>query len=161
MRKYSLSEYVQLVESSNTKGGLKALMARRKLKEATYESSSKDSYSKEFETLYLEDVRKCGYKTTIFIGMESDYIGTPGFQEWAEKLWWNECYSEFRFVRNFDWSFKSPERMIVFSNYNHKESQLAERRCALIIMQSRIEKSISKEFNVELFSSDRLRIELK
>ena len=162
MKTYSLSEYVQLVESSNTKGGLKAIMARRKLKEATYESSSKDSYSKEFETLYLEDVRKCGYKTSVFIGLESDLFGTKPFQEWAEKIWRYECYSEFLFVRNFDWSFRLPEEpMIVSANYNHKNAQLAEHRRALNVMQYYIEKHLTNAFSIELFCSDMLKVELK
>lgn len=160
MKKYSLTEYVRLIAASNTKG-LKALMARKRLKNATYESRQHDSYTKEFETLYLEDVRKCGYKTTIFIGLESDLFATKPFQEWAEKLWWDTCYDQLRFVRNFDWSFKMPERMIVFSNYNHKDSQLSERRRALTIMQSRIEKHIGDEFSVEMFTSNMLRVELK
>lgn len=160
MKKYSLAEYVQLIESSNAKG-LKALMARRKLKKVPYENRQHDSYAKEFENLYLEDVRKCGYKTTIFIGLESDLFATKPFQEWAEKLWRDTCYYQRRFVRNFDWSFKMPEQMIVFSNYNHKDSQLSERRRALTIMQSCIEEHIGKNFCVELFCSDMLKVSLK
>lgn len=159
MKTYSLAEFVQLVESSNAKG-FKAFMARRKLKEATYKSS-KDSYSKEFEKLYLEDVLKRGYKTTVYIGLDYDSYGTPGFQEWAEKLWSNTCSSEFHYVWNFDWTFKMPEHMIVFCNYNHRESSLAERSRAHRIMQARIEEQIGKEFNVELFTSDTLKVTLK
>lgn len=160
MKNISLKKYVKLVEASNTKG-MKAFVARKKLKKSTYENAESDKYLREFIRMYLQDVHEQGYQTTVFIGLDSDLFATKPFQEWAEKLWRDTCYYQRRFVRNFDWSFKMPEQMIVFSNYNHKESQLAERRCALRIMQSCIEKSISKEFNVELFSSDMLRIELK
>lgn len=160
--KCTLKEYVQLVESSNNKG-IKALMAKRKLKNIRYDADAEsDKYLREFIRMYLQDVHENGYKTTVFIGLESNCFGTPGFQEWAEKVWWDTCYSEFRFVRNFDWSFRLPEEhMIVFSNYDHKKAQLAERKRALIVMQSRIEKHLEKWFSIELFCSDMLRVTLK
>lgn len=150
----NINAYATLVEKSNSKG-IKALMAKRKLKKATCEMSHNSSYAKEFEELYVENVQKCGYKTTIFIGLDSDCFGTPGFQEWAEKLWSNTCSSEFR------WTFKMPEHMIVFCNYNHRESSLAERSQAHQIMRARIEEHIGKNFSVELFCSDMLKVSLK
>lgn len=160
MKKYSLKEYLHLIESSNTKG-IKSLIARKKLKKVAYESRQHDSYAKEFEKLYLENIRKCGYKTTIFIGLDSDCFATKPFQEWAEKLWRDTCYDQLRFIRNFDWAFKMPEGMIVFSNYNHKDSQLSERERALSIMLSCIKEHIGKNFSVELFGSDMLKVTLK
>lgn len=156
----NINAYATLVEKSNSKG-IKALMAKRKLKKATCEMSHNSSYAREFEGLYVENVQKCGYKTTIFIGLDSDSFGTPGFQEWAEKLWSNTCSSEFRYVWNFDWTFKMPEHMIVFCNYNHRESSLAERSQAHQIMRARIEEHIGKNFSVELFGSDMLKVSLK
>lgn len=156
----NINAYATLVEKSNSKG-IKALMAKRKLKKATCEMSHNSSYAKEFEGLYVENVQKCGYKTTIFIGLDSDSFGTPGFQEWAKKLWRNTCSSEFHYVRNFDWKFQMPENMIVCCNYNHRESSLAERSRALKIMRARIEEHIGKNFSVELFGSDMLKVSLK
>lgn len=160
--KMELKDYVKLIEQSNTKG-IKALMAKRKLKTVRYDADAEsDKYLREFIRMYLQDVHENGYQTTVFIGLESNYLGTPGFQEWAEKLWRNECYSEFLFVRNFDWSFKLPEEpMIVSVNYNHENAQLAERKRALNMMQYYIEKHLTNAFSIELFCSDMLKVKLK
>ena len=50
----NINAYATLVEKSNSKG-IKALMAKRKLKKATCEMSHNSSYAKEFEGLYVSE----------------------------------------------------------------------------------------------------------